>query len=278
MRSAAVGDDDVSPMIAIEVGESDVARRPVRLAERAGLLEVAVPVVEGDPLRVGAVVAHCQVQVAIPIQIRQGGRVTAIRSGVQRMPVVEVAVAVVEQDQVVQRPVPAFRQDDVRITVAIQVADAGVRRGFSNVLEKHGPIEIGAVRQRFLRRFASQTLAPGKQHKRDNQPPATACPDGAREAIRMFMRRPLFVRARPASSKCRRFSRLSGQWCRDIPREACSLPIGQCAQGLPSKTGPARSVPLSPLSLSATFPLVSRAASSPRGRSALFPACLPRSR
>jgi hypothetical protein len=53
------------------------------------------------------------------------------------MAVIEAAVAIVEQDQVVQRPMAAFRQDDVGVTVAIQIADAGVRRGFSNAFSRN---------------------------------------------------------------------------------------------------------------------------------------------
>jgi hypothetical protein len=47
----------------------------------------------------------------------------------------EVALAVSQKDPGCQLPVPAFDQDDVRVAIAVQVANTGVRRGFGHRLQ-----------------------------------------------------------------------------------------------------------------------------------------------
>jgi hypothetical protein len=46
-----------------------------------------------------------------------------------------VALAVSQKDPGCQLPVPALDQDHVRVAIAVQVANTGVRRGFGNGLK-----------------------------------------------------------------------------------------------------------------------------------------------
>lgn len=75
---AAVGDDDVGTAVAVEIGKSDVAGGPMRLAVGAGDGEAAVAVVAVDELAVGLVVADDDVEVAVAIEVGESGGVGAV--------------------------------------------------------------------------------------------------------------------------------------------------------------------------------------------------------
>jgi hypothetical protein len=98
---------------------------------------MAMAVVEVDAFWIRPVISNHQVQVLVAIEIRQGGCIAAIRLGTQRMALIEAALSIIQKNHIKQRPMTTFRQHDVEIAIAIKIADAGVRRGFGFVLEKH---------------------------------------------------------------------------------------------------------------------------------------------
>ena len=112
--------------VPVQVREREAARR-TRSAEGRAPLEVAGAVVEEDEVA-GPVVPRGDVEVAVPVEIRQRGRVGAVLLVPQSPGQREAATPVVEEDPVLLGPVPAVGHHDVERAVAVHIAQVDGRR------------------------------------------------------------------------------------------------------------------------------------------------------
>src|SRR6185295_14822088 len=79
----AIGGYDIREAIPVEIGQRYITRAPTRLAERAGLGKVSLPIVQVQELAIRLVVADDDVQIPIAIDIGERRRIRAIRGGSQ---------------------------------------------------------------------------------------------------------------------------------------------------------------------------------------------------
>ena len=171
LRAAAIRNDDLGPPVAVQVRHRDVPRRPVGLAEGPREHEGRRPVVPVEALVVGPVVPDHQVEIAVPVEVGERRGVGVVRRTGEFAPFPEAARPVVQQDPVLQRPVPALREHDVQIAVAVEIPEARVGAGLGGVFEGH--------RSHFLR--------VGAGHRQ--QQSAEARPDHVDTSVRYSPRR-----------------------------------------------------------------------------------------
>ena len=90
-----------------------------------------------DPLRIRIVVADDEVRIAVAIEVGQRRGVGPVRRAADRVTAGEAPGAVVQQHEVVERPVAALRQHQVEVPVPVEVpgGDPGARRAL--FLEHH---------------------------------------------------------------------------------------------------------------------------------------------
>ena len=109
--------------------------RPGRLAEGSREDHGTRPIAQVDALVVGTIVAHHQVEVAIPIQIGERRGVGVVRRAGELMALVEASGPVVQENPVLEGPVPSLGEHDVEIPVPVEIPEARVRAGFGGLLE-----------------------------------------------------------------------------------------------------------------------------------------------
>ena len=138
LGAAPVGDDDLRPIVPVQIGHGDIPRRPLRLPEGAGRPEPAPAVAEEEPLLVRPVVPRHQVEVPVPVEIGERRRVGAVGRPGDLPPLAEPAPPVVPEHHIRQRPVPPLRQHQIEIPVPVQVPDTHPGTRLRRLFEPHG--------------------------------------------------------------------------------------------------------------------------------------------
>ena len=112
--------------VPVQVRQREAARR-TRSAEGRTRLEAPGAVVEEDEVP-GAVVSRGDVEVAVPVEIRERGRVGAVLFLPQPAGKRETGAPVVEENPVLFGPVPAVGHHDVERAVPVDIAQVDGRR------------------------------------------------------------------------------------------------------------------------------------------------------
>ena len=157
LRSAPVRDDDLGSAVAVQVGHGDVPGGPGWVAEGPGEDQGTRPIAQIDALVVGTVVAHHQVEVAIPIQIGERRGVGVVRRAGELMALLEASRPVVQEYPVLEGPVAALGEDNVEIPVPVEIPEARVRAGFGGVLERDRLHPLGAHPRRREQQSAKES-------------------------------------------------------------------------------------------------------------------------
>src|SRR6266496_3754358 len=139
----SIGYHDVGAAIAVEIHHSDIARRPARISECARKGEVTFSVVEINELLVWSIIPDDEVKVAVNIQIGENRPVGPICPVAEVVPLVEVALPIVQENEIDERPMATLRQDDVKVAVAVEIAQTHIGGGFCLVLENNGAVKVG---------------------------------------------------------------------------------------------------------------------------------------
>lgn len=100
-RIETIRDGDVFEAVAVEIGECDVARVPLRVAEVSRRVEDAVALVVEKCFSLGAVVADDDVEAVVAVNVCEGNRVGTI-GGVTEIRCGEISLTIVQEDAVEQ--------------------------------------------------------------------------------------------------------------------------------------------------------------------------------
>src|SRR5580692_6473881 len=96
--------------------------------------EITSPVVEQDQLWIRLIIAQNHIQVAAFGHIRQRPRIALGGFTRKRRPRREVSPAITKKDPAGHLPMASLDQHDVRMSITVEVANAGVGGGFRNCL------------------------------------------------------------------------------------------------------------------------------------------------
>ncbi len=105
-------------------------------------MEVALPIIQVDDLRIWGVIAEHHVQIAIPVNVDQPPRVRALRCIAEIVGGQYVASAVAEEDSTPPGPMSFPDEHNVEIAVSIQITDAHVGGGIGGRLKQKDAIEV----------------------------------------------------------------------------------------------------------------------------------------
>jgi hypothetical protein len=102
---------------------------------------VAFSVVEVDELFVGLVIADGDVEIAVAVEVGKGGGVGAIGCFTEGFGG-ELAFGIVAKNEVVEGPVAAFGEDDIKVAVAIDIPEADTGGGLALGFQEEQAIEL----------------------------------------------------------------------------------------------------------------------------------------
>jgi hypothetical protein len=129
---------DIRLTISVEVRDGDVPGLPVGLSKGRSTTKVARAVIEKNHLRVWSVVAEDHVQCAVAVDVHQVAGIRAIAGIGQIIRRGEMAMSVAEQHAAHPRPVASLYENDVQLTISVDIADAHIRGGVGRGLELQG--------------------------------------------------------------------------------------------------------------------------------------------
>ena len=132
----AIGGDDIGEAIAVEIAHDGVACRPFRIAVLSADAEVAFAVIEEDELGVGRIVAEDDIEVTALGHVGERSGVALDGLAGQRRAGSEMTFTVAKKGEGRDLPVTAFDEDDIGVSIAIEVADAGVGGGFGDRFQR----------------------------------------------------------------------------------------------------------------------------------------------
>jgi hypothetical protein len=123
-------------------------------------VKFAPSIVQIHSFRIGVVVADHHIHVSIAVEVDEESGVGAI-GGPERF-CQDVPLAIVQQYLIDQRPVPPFRQHQIKMTVPVQVAKADVGGGFGCLFQQLNTIEAH-------RRLLSGNSQPDEENDREGE-------------------------------------------------------------------------------------------------------------
>lgn len=103
-------------------------------------MKMALAIVQLDQLLIRPVVTNDDVEIAVSIDVGKRCGVGPVGRFAQGL-LGEMTLAVVAQDEIVQRPMPAFCQNDVQIAISIDVPEAYAGGSFTHFLKQQHAIK-----------------------------------------------------------------------------------------------------------------------------------------
>src|SRR6267142_3591632 len=110
-------------------------------------MEVALPIVYVDDLRIWCVITQHHIQVAIPINVDQAARVRPIGRVAEIVGRGKVAPAVAEKHPAPERPMPSLDKQNVEIAISIQITHFDVGRRLGSRLKQEHSIKAWKLRR-----------------------------------------------------------------------------------------------------------------------------------
>ena len=112
---ADLNGDAVRKAVAIQIRQGHIARRPRRFAEGSTAPKAAFTVAPVDEFLIGPIVADDEIEPAVPIDVRDRCRISAVGrvTDIRRR---KAGLPVVQQHAIVQQPVASLREDDIEMT------------------------------------------------------------------------------------------------------------------------------------------------------------------
>ena len=110
-------------------------------------MELALPIVHVNDLRVWCVITKYDIQIAITVNIDQSARVRPIGQVAEIVGRGKAAPAVAEKHPAPERPMPSLDKQNVEIAISIQITETDVRRSLGGRLKQEHPIKARKLRR-----------------------------------------------------------------------------------------------------------------------------------